>query len=476
MDEAFGDLVRDIHAESLYVRFDTENKPPTQGPLAGYTEAEVAASLDEAPLRLIEHVVVSGRPYTEIVTADYTLADPIVSRAYGPPHDPAGPRWQVSAWSDGRPRAGILSSTTLWQRHPSADSNFNRSRATIVASALLCDDVTTRAVAGSLEPSAQEDDVRNNPDCIACHSILDPLASSIFGMRRYISPLEIRQAYEADCEGEHAPFCYPLAFWDPAFIETRSLMSLPAPALYGHPIAGIEELGEAIATDPRFSTCTARRFWSYLARIPLNEVPEELIGELSRHLIASDYDARELILEILTHPRFSPSSPDAPAGAIRPQQLVRTVTSLTGYRWTARPNRGWGSTELGTTDRYGFQIMMGGIDGWRILGPNPDALPTRELAMAWLAEEAAQHATVRTASGTAEHDLLPEGLTTGEDAARAQLAWLHLRILGEVVDPEGEMVTEGWELLSTLLNTTDPQRAWAIVLAAFLQDPRLAVL
>lgn len=476
VDEVFGALVRDIHAESLYVRFDTEPKPPAEGILGEFTEAQIAESLDEAPLRLIEHVVMSGRPYTEILTADYTLADPIVSRAYGPAHDPAGPQWQVSAWHDGRPQAGILSSTTLWQRHPSANSNFNRSRATILASALLCDDVTTRAVAGALEPSAQEDDIRNNPDCIACHAILDPLASAIFGMRRYTSPQEIRNAYRAGCEGEHEPYCYPLGFWDPAFIETRSLMSLPAPAVYGQPVDGLEDLGEAIAADPRFPTCTARRFWSYLARVPLDAVSEDLVTELSEHLIASGYNARELIFEILTHPRFAPSSPDAPAAAIRPQQLVRTITALTGYHWTARPNNAWGAIELGTTDRYGFQILMGGIDGWRILGPNPDALPTRELAMAWLVEEAAQHAVQATAGGTAEHELLPEGLTTQEVAAREQLAWLHLKILGEIVDPEDEVVTEGWQLLSSLLATADPQRAWALVLTAFLQDPRLAVL
>ncbi len=473
--EALGELVRDIHAETLYVRFDTEPKPPARGELARFSESEIAESLDEAPLKLIEHVVVNDRPYTEILTADYTLADPIVSIVYGPPHDPAGPEWQVSVWPDGRPKAGILSSTTLWQRHPSANSNFNRSRATIVASALLCDDVTTRAVAGALEPQLQEDAIRNDPDCVACHAVLDPMASAFFGMRRYTTPREIRGAYAADCEGDQAPYCYPLGFWDPSFIENRSVSELPPPALYGLPVGGLEDLGEAITEDPRFATCTARRFWSYLAKVPLDTVAEDLVGELSRHLIASDYDARSLIFEILAHPRFAPSSPDAPASAIRPQQLVRTVRSLTGYAWTAQPDKIWGDIELGETDRYGMQILMGGLDGWRIIDSERGALPTRELAMAWLAEEAAQHAVAQTAAGDAAHDLLPLGLPTAEAEVRAQLAWLHLRVLGEVLEPGDDVVTEGWQLFSAVA-ADDPRRAWAIVIAAFLQDPRLAVL
>ncbi len=475
-DEAIGALVRDIHAESLLVRFDTQNKMPPVGPLAEYSAGQVAASLDEAPLKLIEQVVISDRPYTEIVTTNMVMADAVVSAAYGPAHDPEGPTWQESVWPDGRPAAGILSSTTLWQRHPTGNFNFHRSRATVVANALLCDDVTTRTAAGAIDPRFQEEAVRTDPDCVACHAILDPLASTFWGLAPYTLPGQVAQAHEADCAGSHADYCYPLAYWRPELEAEREVHGLPPAALYGEPVASLSDLGETIARDPRFASCTVRRFWSYLARIPQRDVPADLERQLTRRFVDGGYDARQLLADIVAHPRFAPTSAAAPAAHVRPQQMVRTIEAITGYRWRALPGAGWGSVELGTTDRYGYQTLMGGIDGWRIVGPEPGALPTRELALAWLAEEAASFAAERELHSAGRRDLFVEGAPTEERSVRRQLAYWHLRILGEVVEEGSEAVDRDVALLDTLSRSRSPEEAWTLMLAAFLQHPRWVVL
>ena len=45
--------------------------------------AKSAARCRRAPLELIAHVVENDRPYTEILTADYIMANPFAARAYG---------------------------------------------------------------------------------------------------------------------------------------------------------------------------------------------------------------------------------------------------------------------------------------------------------------------------------------------------------------------------------------------------------
>ena len=476
-DETLGALVRDMHAEALYVRFDTQNKPPRVGVLEGLPGGAIAESFDEAPLRLIEHVVVEDRPYTEIVTADYAVVDPVASAILGPVHDPQGPEWQPAPWHDDRPAAGILAHSTFLMRHPTGNLNYHRSRATILASALLCDDITTRAAAGAFDPAMQEEAVATDPQCVACHAVLDPLASSFWGLLPYALPKQIRLAHQTECEGDLAPYCYPLGFWDPAEARGWEALGLPPPASYGHVVADLEALGQSIAEDPRFATCAARRTWSFLARVPLEEVDPALVTHLAEDFVASGFSARDLILDVVTHPRFAPSSADAPAVPIRPQALVRVVESVTGYAWRALPNAEWGPVDLGTTDRFGLQVLMGGIDGWRIVGPEAGALPTRELAMAWLAEEAALHVVAHEIDGsTADPELFVEGLTDKEARARDQLTWWHLRILGHQVDPRGPMVDADWALLHGLLEVHPPRRAWTLMLAAFLQHPRLAVL
>lgn len=461
-----GALVRDLHALDLFVRNDLRMSPPARGPLNGVPVADIVRSLDDAPLALIEHIVTHQRPYTEIVTADYVLADPIVGIAWGPRVDRHDPSWQVSAWHDGRPAAGILSSTTLWMRHPSGNLNHHRSRAAVVADALLCDDVSTREGAGSFDPELQEQAVRDDPSCQSCHAVLDPLSSAFWGFRPYILPIQLEQGYNRGCSPTDPTIaCYPVPLWDAAGQDDRVRAGMPAPALYGQPIGDLRSLGAAIVDDPRFATCTVRRFWSFLARVPRESVPDRVVESLAATLERSGYDAGALLLDIVSHPAFGAEA----RAAIRPGHLARTVHGLTGYRWQAEvPDHG--IIDLATTDRHGLNLLMGGMDGWRITGNEPGALPIRELSMDWLAQEAAYHA-VQEELSSERRDLFVHGATTDDALARAQLAWWRLRILGM---PDAD-VTGDLALLTGLLEEGSPERAWALVLTAMLQHPRLVV-
>ena len=146
--EAFGETVKDLHAELFLLRTDTTYQLPVLGPLtaAGYSQAEVHHSTVEAPLELVREVVVDDRPYGEILTADYTVANAVVADIYGLPYDRELGGWQHTHWTDGRPQSGVLSDSEMWRRHVSNAANFHRGRANFVSRTFLCEDIGGRDV------------------------------------------------------------------------------------------------------------------------------------------------------------------------------------------------------------------------------------------------------------------------------------------------------------------------------------------
>ena len=172
-----------------------------------------------APLELIAHVVENDLPYTEILTADYIMANPQAALAYGASdareefgdsddvHDfrpsliegyyPSG---SVEC-EDGRcsanrrplvhPYAGILGTRALLYRYPTTPTNRNRARARWTYYHFLGVDVERLGVR-ALDPNSLVDEdnpTMNNPACTGCHAILDPVAATFqhydeFGLYR----------------------------------------------------------------------------------------------------------------------------------------------------------------------------------------------------------------------------------------------------------------------------------------------------
>ncbi len=503
---AFGETIRDMHAEQLLIRTDVDDQLPAYGPLADFTTIEIHEGTVEAPLKLIEKVVLEGRPYTEIVTADWLLVSQPYALVHGLGWEPGGPAWQEARWRDARPKAGILSDSELWRRHRSAGSNFHRGRANLVASVLLCEDFATRdvPVEGGIDLSDEllvAAEVRERGTCVGCHQALDPLAGYFWGFRHQLKARAVRTAYELGCQwptddpadlpgghGSQDDFCYPLRFYQAELENDWRDWDLRAPAYFGEPAADLGEVGQRIATDHRFATCTARRFWSYFAQTPVEDVPPELVTELTDTLLAEGWDARALVRSIVLHPRFLAT--EGPPGVTlagvqhaRPEQLARSLAALTGYRWLGRPEPTctldcWGTVDMMRTDRFGFRSLAGGIDGLTVLHPTHSATPGRRLTLERFAAEAAA-ALVRADSAVppGQRRLLGE-VTFARDepeaALRAQIVELYLRVSAEVVEPDSAAVTLALGVYEAgLAETGDPRRAWTLLLSALLQDDRM---
>ena len=173
----------------------------------------VKVGVIRAPLELIAYVAENDLPYTEILTADYIMANPWAARAYGAStrfDDPTDsykfkPSRIVSYYRVGEgfkaehdpvisatriidpgplltdyPHAGILNTTVFLQRYPTTATNRNRARSRWTYYHFLGLDVE-KSASRTTDPVALADTnnpTMHNPNCTVCHSILDPVAGA----------------------------------------------------------------------------------------------------------------------------------------------------------------------------------------------------------------------------------------------------------------------------------------------------------
>jgi hypothetical protein len=515
--DEFGETIRDMWAEILLLRDDTFNQLPALGLLTGENLEHIFRGTTEEPLMLVEHIVMNDLPLTDIVTAEYMLTDDITARIYGVPYDFTLGGWQLSAWADDRPKAGLLSSAQVWRRWESNGSNYNRGRASMIAGKLLCEPFETRDIfiPGGIN-IASDEEVANalvdNAACVSCHQALDPIAGYLWGYKKLIHRNYVADSITGGCEWnwdeigpEFGPsylpedYCYPIKQYNPADEDDWQVYGLRTPSYYGTDVGDARGLGLAIAEDPRFSSCMSRSFYGYLTEVDTFSVPFDVAAELQEQLEGSNFNAKALVKSIVLDPDFAlvasapgVEDPAAKLRTIRPEQYARTVLDLTGFSWMSAadpPNcdnnsntdrfgpECWGNVDLANSDVYGFRSMAGGVDGKVILTPIHTVTPTKSLVMSHLAANAAGFVVANDFALAADQRKLlglVEASTTDETKIREQIVWLHERILAETVGSDSARVDDLVELFDIgVAEQGSPAGGWRVVVSAMLQDPAM---
>jgi len=519
----FGLMIRDMHAESLLMRSERIGLPAV-GPLFGTDMGEIFRSLAEAPLRLIEDIVMSNRPYTDIVQADYTMGNAVSATVWGLDYDPAGPEWQRLSWRldpspavmnppgapEARPAAGILSSSELWLRHYSNGSNYHRGRGNLIADALLCADFLGRdvPVSGTIDLSddaAVATAVNTQEECVSCHQSLDPLSGYLWPFRQRIGNVIISRIYteqDSICDEDPDSFeallnCYPLLDYTKSTANGWQPRELRPPGYYGLGAGNLGDLGALIAVDPRFSLCAAKRFYGYLSQVDVKSVPLDVAGPLQQIFADSGYDAKALARAVVLSDAFrashltDPEETEHIAGlqVIRPRHYGRMLEEITDFEWRINPDsatcglgeiyRCWGEDDMSAGSAFGFTAMAGGIDSHLVTIPTHTMTPVRALFYSALASEAAGYVVPRDAavSNAGQRELFTtlSSLQDSDEASiRSQLEELHLRVLGEFVPTNSIEIDESYALFSTAMTNSggDTEEAWKVVLSALLQSDR----
>jgi hypothetical protein len=473
-DPRFGDTVRDIENQTLLVR---REKAGGVMPDVDMSSLAWSLALNEEPLRMIQYVVEHDLPYTDVVTMHGTVGSSVHAELWAgveDSFDPDGEPWQVYAYTDGRPQAGVLSTSGWHQRWASNPNNAKRLAAAAAMRSLICVDYFSGDVQlGSVDLS--DDDaidraILEEPACVSCHQTMDPVAGNLQGFGG-------RPVFNAG---------YPNDPWRPQTVDDGFRFTGRENGYYGLGGSTLEEMGVLIAGDSRFSQCTARRYLAWMTQTPLDAVDEGRVRVAQAALVDNQMNLKAMVRQIVLADAFAVSH-DADAEAAehtvgmlqtRPTQLDRFFRDLTGFTWTSGFNRDGHPFNVATTATRGFRVHGGGIDSENKVTPvHLYSAPSSAFLRSFAAEAAGHVVSSDFPLPRDQRVLLTEVdlETTDEAALRAQLAVLHHRVYGELVDVDSEAVSDTYGLLQALLaESRDAEDAWKVLLLAMFQDLRVA--
>lgn len=431
-------------------------------------ECAFEKSVGEEPLRLIAHVALNDRPWAEVVTADYTMANELLGDIWPIAYPEGATGWQESAYTDGRPAAGVLSTNGLWMRYYTSQSNANRSRAAALSDLLLCVDYLERPVTFSTTPSLADEDatataLKTDAACLACHASIEPLAASLFGYYPGIDYNRMEMAYYHPERESLGP-------------ET---LGVPM-AYFGQPMDSPADLGAHVAADPRFYACAVKTMAGMLWRRDVSIDEYATLAELESEFGAQGWTTRPLLRAVTNTPQYragalgdmADSDHESREHTVRllsVDQLASAMDDLTGFRWMYN-----GCDQL-ENDDYGYRVLGGGVDGEQVSKAQQDPSLTWALVVKRLAQGGATTAVQRELVEAGERRLfLPEVslATVPSDAAfAAQIDTLYLRMFARrATDAELEAESSFW---AETAERTGPAAGWVAVLTVLLRDPEM---
>ncbi len=454
------------------------NAPKTNDTMMTSTLVRDRANLavSREPLQLIAHIVRQNRPFTEILTADYTVVNPYSEYVYGITNTAPADTADQNVWrevqltnADGTltlPHAGVLSSPMWLNRFPTTNTNRNRHRARMVFEQFLATDILAIAdrPVDAAESTAFPNPTREDPSCKSCHSQIDPIAG------------DFQKWNNNDQE-----------LWQP----TTNWFPEMYPAGYGGQVLDTAEypralpwLAEQIVADPRFAISVTRTVFSALTGQQTLEYPkpgaehfdahrvaftaqDAVLARIAADFIATNYDFRTVVKGVVKSVYFRAANLAAEVegdaailvgamGTARfatPEQLSRKVAAVTGMPWARS-----------TTDRRSqlvvdYRIAFGGIDSDLIVDrlSAPNGMMS---GVAWrMANEVACLSTAYDFTKPSEARSLFPGIAVTdvpeiagtvqpevEAKVRQALVHLHEQVLGEVHTADDADITRAWTL------------------------------
>ena len=497
MEQSYGNLAGSSVPEALRAlpqcaSVNWQNYEERTGTADARTCMEANEAIAVEPLRLAAHVVRSGRPFGEILTARYRYLNVFAARLFGidlapfaghedDPEFFAEVRIPAMHGPDGLPEeyAGILTTNAFLDRYGSTSTNRNRGRAYHFYKYFRGIDVMQSAVRLDLSQVDQDGNPwRHDPQCIGCHATIDPVAGAFQHWTNCYGIADVRYFAERYCGG---PW-FPADEMFPPGTGPLPEDTLPAEALpeaLGH-------LADATVARPDFARAIAQHVFSTLTGQPILAVavegPERVAFEaqrdtldaLGRDFAAHDLDFQHLVVAVVQTPAFRARSGQGDPAALEglgggalvpPELLHRKVEALFGTPWSTEgaliPGRARSLRDppFPLMSLHRMRILAGGIDSvnLRVRPRVPGALPLAvarrmalEMACRYTAWDLAQPQALRHLLPDVEVDTPLEG-----PEAAAQIEALHLRFLGERLSAEAR--AESQALLTALGETARAQ-------------------
>ncbi len=428
----------------------------------------INGAIAREPLDIIAHTVANDLPLTSILTADYTVLTPDSAEFFKPELNFDGGATMATTTltqSFGEeapqvPHAGILSTPPFLHRYPTTPSNRNRHRSRMVYQMFLATDIFEIADRPA-DPSSSDEfetPTMEDPQCSICHDIVDGPAGAFQSFDRNNQERVTRRDWHDDMVA-------------PGFEEE----SVPG-AREG---SELRWLGQQIVQDPRFAYAMTRLAVEVLlGRDPLPPVTDTndpdftaksaawqhqsmWLGELSEKFIASNYNFKGLVKEIILSPYYRATgiaddvTDPAPYLAFstlptgRPEYLEEKTFATTGVRW-----------RKGNAFSGDYAILLGGIDSDDVTRRVRDASTLQAAAIERMSYELSCDAVPFDFTLARDaRKMFPSIDATSTDQAAVQATASHLitRLLG-VMNPDPVEVDE----LVTLFMEVQKEGAQAV--------------
>lgn len=468
-EERFGQRIADLWAEVFYTR-NERHFVELEYYEQDWTTGDLGRSVGEEPLQMLAWIATHDLPYTDFVTADWTMANEVLAELFPVDYPQGETGWKQVHYTDGRPAVGALVSNGLWWHYGSMLNNLNRGRANQVARIFLCDDFLARTIDFGTDQilnseEALGDAIRTDPRCASCHDTLDPLASHFYGFWWYASqksmPSEIAY-YHPERERE----------WE-------ELDALP-PSYFGTPTRDMADLGVLVATDERFTDCAVTRTWELLLRQSSTTMTSTEFEAHRASFFQGGLTIKALVKSVVTSAAYKRDDDAGSHKFVTPYLLSEQVFDLTGYRWEESQ---W---DLVGAPENGYLVLAGGADGDIISTTSDEPTVTQMLVQERLAQAAADFRVdldfAALDSAVVLTEITGDETTADLTVVSHQIALLRRRFLGHSYstgEAYNELLTDLWAELydegDSVVDGGRAPRAWKGVVIALLRDPDFVI-
>lgn len=420
------------------------------------------------PLMLIDWVVRHDEPFTHILTANYTLANPWSARSYDVPLDrfanPADANEWIPIQFPDFPHAGLLTTSVFLNRYPTTDTNRNRARSRVLFKYFLATDVLRLAVRPiDVTSVAEFNPTLYDANCNVCHDNVDPIAGAFQGF-------DATGRYRPMDTGWFADMRPPgLGDTEIPFDQSNRAMQWLVPSLTQDrrfAIAVVHTMFTGLSGQEPLVEPIDEQAPDYLQRIKAYQAQEFTFGEIADAFIESNYEVRVVIKGLVKTEWFRARGTDTPlsderaseladmgtARVLSPELLHRRIIATTGIPW-----RRSGTSVLLSADY--FKFFYGGIDSASVtqrltemngVMANIADRMANEVACSVTAYDMGKRASDRLLFPHVERTDAP-GITDSDDAIRANAVHLHEQLLGESLDEDDPEITRTVGLYEALV-------------------------
>lgn len=474
------------HSRHWYQKHSLDHLPEKERQRARYKLADqYREALRREPLELLRYIVSNDRPFSEILTADYTLMSPYTSRGYGQfdelrdqfsdPDDPfefIPTKVKALTHRDGKvqptaagtyPHAGLLSMFQYLRRYPTTETNRNRLRARMYYQHFLGVDIMNLAprVSDAAAIDAKyEIPTMQAAECVVCHRTIDPIAGLF------------QDYYNED--GHYGP--RKDGWFVDMFGAGREGDDLPDEERW----RALQWLGERTVKDPRFAVAMAEHVYYIVMGRKVLPAPEDIddphfaarrraylaqreaIERAAARFVKSDMNLKAIFQDLIVSSFYRADGLATAAedsereaeledvGLVRmlsPEQIERKIVAVFG--------RPWGRLQ----DSY--SILYGGIDSKevteRLTEPSGaigalQRILANDVACKNVAADFAMPAAERRLFPGIEPDVAPDpDKPAAEQQIRAAIVHLHQHILGRSDQPDDPEVDQTYTLFAGIV-------------------------